>query len=74
MPETDIDTLTAKITVSLPKRTYEDLRANSKASGMSMTEFIRRAIALYDFVIENENSEIVLREKDTKTETLVKIA
>jgi len=63
----------ARLSFEVPKKVQEQLRDITDRSGAtSFTEVIRRALALYDLVLEHreDDGKVVLRYKDGTEETL----
>jgi Arc/MetJ-type ribon-helix-helix transcriptional regulator len=63
----------SRLSLEIPKQTRDQIDDIVKRSGASsLTEVIRRALALYDLVLEHkaENGTLVLRHKDGREEVL----
>lgn len=67
------ETRKARLTLEVPAKTRDQLTDIVERSGASsLTEVIRRALALYDLVLEHnsEKGTLVLRHKDGREEVL----
>jgi metal-responsive CopG/Arc/MetJ family transcriptional regulator len=63
----------SRLSLEVPKETRDQIDDIVKRSGAaSLTEVIRRALALYDLVLEHEHEDgkIVLRYKDGREEVI----
>ena len=53
-----------KLTINLAPELHEDLQRMAEARGITITELIRRAVALDKFVWEHRNAELLLKDGD----------
>jgi hypothetical protein len=53
-----------KLTINLAPEVHEDLQRMADERGVTITELIRRAIALDKFVYEHRDADLLLRERD----------
>ena len=63
----------ARLTLEVPAKTRDQLSDIVRRSGAaSLTEVIRRALALYDLILEHNSDDgtLVLRHKDGREEVL----
>jgi hypothetical protein len=63
----------ARLTIEVPAKTRDQLTDIVQRSGASsLTEVIRRALALYDLILEHnsDDGKLVLRHKDGREEVL----
>ena len=69
----DADVEFTKVTISMPRWMHEDLRRRARRRGISVTELMRRAVALDAVVFDPDHPtrEIVLRDGDTATERIL---
>jgi hypothetical protein len=77
-PSTDPDTPTAtaptmtKVTINMPTQLHEELRQRAHSRGISVTELMRRAVALDKLVFE-EHAEVFLRDPETGQKQLLRV-
>lgn len=64
----DDDTEFTKITIAMPKWMHNELRQRARRRGISVTELMRRAVALDAVVFDPEHPkrEVILREDSTE--------
>ena len=57
-----------KVTIAMPKWMHEELRQRARRRGISVTELMRRAVALDAVVFDpkHPDREVVLRENSTE--------
>jgi Ribbon-helix-helix protein, copG family len=69
----DEDVEFTKVTISMPRWMHEDLRRRARRRGISVTELMRRAVALDAVVFDPDypTREIVLRDGDAATERIL---
>lgn len=62
-----------KTSMTLPEQSIETLKEISKATGTSMAEVVRRAVATEKFLRDtvSEGSKILIRDKDSSLRELV---
>ena len=53
-----------KLTINLAPELHEDLQRMAEARGITITELIRRAVALDKFVWEHRDAELLLKDGD----------
>ena len=72
-PDPDADVEFTKVTISMPRWMHEDLRRRARRRGISVTELMRRAVALDAVVFDPDHPtrEIVLRDGDAATERIL---
>lgn len=56
-----------KVTINMPVVMHDEMKARARSRGMSVTELMRRAVALDKLVFEYQERgwELVLRDPDT---------
>jgi hypothetical protein len=62
-----------KVTITMPQPMLEELRDRAKERSISVTELIRRAVALAKFLTEDPDTELFLRRPGSDRETLLKV-
>lgn len=64
-----------KVTISMPVTMHSELRRRARARGISVTELMRRAVALDKLVFDpaNPDQEVVLRDKSTSHEKVLQL-
>jgi hypothetical protein len=69
----DADVEFTKVTISMPRWMHDDLRRRARRRGISVTELMRRAVALDAVVFDpaHPTREIVLRDGDGSTERIL---
>jgi Ribbon-helix-helix protein, copG family len=69
----DGDVEFTKVTISMPRWMHDDLRRRARRRGISVTELMRRAVALDAVVFDpaHPTREIVLRDGDGSTERIL---
>lgn len=62
-----------KTSMTLPEQSIETLRELSKATGTSMAEVVRRAVATEKFLRDtvSEGSKILIKDKDSSLRELI---
>ena len=60
------------VTIWMPKWMLDELRAKAQQRGVTVTEHIRRAVSLERVLFEDPDSEIVLRDKRTDEQRVVR--
>jgi hypothetical protein len=62
-----------KVTISMPRWMHEDLRRRARRRGISVTELMRRAVALDAVIFDpaHPTREIILRDGDGSTERIL---
>lgn len=73
MPIEDEEVEFTKVTISMPKSMHEDLRRRARRRGISVTELMRRAVALDGVVFDpnHPHREVVLRDTETAKEKVL---
>lgn len=56
-----------KLTINLAPEVHEELQRLADERGITITELIKRAVALDKFVWENRDAELLLKDKDGDT-------
>lgn len=54
-----------KLTINLAVELHEDLQQTARERGISVSELIRRAIALDKFIWQHRHEELLLKNGDT---------
>jgi hypothetical protein len=69
----DADVEFTKVTISMPRWMHDDLRRRARRRGISVTELMRRAVALDAVVFDPDHPtrEIVLRDGDGSPERIL---
>jgi hypothetical protein len=62
-----------KVTISMQKGVLEDLRARARQRGVTITELIRRAVALEKMLFEDPEQEVLLRHQKTGKEVAIRV-
>lgn len=63
-----------KVTIKMPTWMHDELRQRARRRGISVTELMRRAVALDRLIYDdNDENEIVVRNTRTKQESLVRL-
>lgn len=60
------------VTITMPVSMHEQMRTRARRWGMSVTEVMGRAVALDEALYGSPDREIVLRDRQAGTETIVR--
>jgi hypothetical protein len=61
-----------KVTITMPVHLHEELKERAHARNISVTELMRRAVAL-DQLVNEENAKVYLRDPETGQEQLLRV-
>jgi hypothetical protein len=61
-----------KLTINVAPELHEELQKMAEERGITVTELIRRAVALEKFIYDNRDSELLLKDGD-KVREIVRV-
>lgn len=62
-----------KITITMPEAMLDELRSRARRRGVTVTELIRRAVAIERMLFDESDSEVILRDRETGKETAIRL-
>lgn len=62
-----------KITIAMPTEMLDELRRRARRRGVTVTELIRRAVAVEKMLFDDASHEVILRDKESGKETAVRV-
>lgn len=60
-----------KLTINVAPDVHEELRRLAEAQGITITDLIKRAVALHKFVWEHRDGELLIKQGGTVKQVLV---